>query len=94
MNFCAGGETLLSDEVLPVVHELLCEGHYVMIVTNGTLTKRFEEISNWSEELLEVDISKMTIDKYGTIYDDINKRILNGCDISFVAEAPEDITLK
>lgn len=51
LNFCAGGETLLSDEVLPVVHELLCEGHYVMIVTNGTLTKRFEEISNWSEEL-------------------------------------------
>lgn len=52
INMCAGGETLLSDEVLPVVKELLEEGHYVMIVTNGTLTKRFEEISNWPDYLL------------------------------------------
>lgn len=53
MNFCAGGETLLSDEVLPIVRELVEEGHYAMIVTNGTVTKRFEEIAAWPEELLE-----------------------------------------
>lgn len=53
MNFCAGGETLLSDEVLPIVRELVEEGHYAMIVTNGTITKRFEEIAAWPEELLE-----------------------------------------
>ena len=52
LNLCAGGETLLSDEVLPVVKELLLEGHYVMIVTNGTVTKRFEEVSQWPSELL------------------------------------------
>lgn len=44
INLCAGGETLLSPEVLPVVKELIGEGHYVMIVTNGSITKRFEEI--------------------------------------------------
>lgn len=52
-NLCAGGETLLSEDVLPVVKELLTEGHYVMIVTNGTLKKRFQEISQWESELLK-----------------------------------------
>ena len=51
INLCAGGETLLSDEVLPVVKTLISEGHYVMIVTNGTLTKRFLEISQFSENI-------------------------------------------
>ena len=51
INICAGGETLLSDEVLPIVKELLEEGHYVMIVTNGTMTKRFKEIAQWPKEL-------------------------------------------
>lgn len=53
INMCAGGETLLSEEVLPVIKSLLQEGHYVMIVTNGTVTKRFEEIAQWPEKLLK-----------------------------------------
>ena len=53
LNFCAGGETLLSGELLPIVRELVEEGHYAMIVTNGTITKRFEEIAAWPEELRE-----------------------------------------
>lgn len=51
INFCAGGETLLSSEVLPVVEQLILEGHYVMIVTNGTLTQRFQEIASLSEKV-------------------------------------------
>src|SRR5690554_1595272 len=38
INICAGGETLISKDILPVVKELLSEGHYVMLVTNGLLT--------------------------------------------------------
>lgn len=52
INLCAGGETLLSDEIIPVVTELLKEGHYIMIVTNGTLTNRFKEIAKLDPELL------------------------------------------
>ena len=44
INLCAGGETLLSPDVLPTVRALISEGHYVMIVTNGSMTNRFEEI--------------------------------------------------
>lgn len=53
LNLCAGGETLLAEEVLDVVYELLEEGHFVMVVTNGTITKRFEEIATWPSELLQ-----------------------------------------
>ena len=50
LNFCAGGETLLSDDVIPVLKVLLEEGHYVMVVTNGSLTKRFEQIKEFNKE--------------------------------------------
>ena len=52
-----------------------------LLIPPKTLKKFNELLPDLSEELLEVDISKMTIDEHGTIYDDINKRILNGCDI-------------
>ena len=53
INLCAGGETLLSPDVIPVTKALLEEGHYVMIVTNGSIKKRFEEISELKPELLK-----------------------------------------
>ena len=53
LNFCAGGETLLTPRLLEYVRALLEEGHYVMIVTNATLTKRFDEIALWPQALLK-----------------------------------------
>ena len=53
LNLCAGGETLLSEDVLPLVKALLEEGHYVTIVTNGTITKRFQEIVQLEKILLK-----------------------------------------
>ena len=51
-SICAAGETLLSNELIPVVKELLHEGHFVNITTNGTITKAFEKISEFPKELL------------------------------------------
>lgn len=51
-NLCAGGETLIAEEVIEVAKALLEEGHYVMIVTNGSLTKRFEQIAQFPKKLL------------------------------------------
>lgn len=53
INFCAGGETLLGDDLLPIIKELLKEGHFVQIVTNGSMTDRFKEIVTWDKVLLE-----------------------------------------
>ena len=51
LNFCGAGETLLCKELLPIIKELLEEGHYCMIVTNGTITPKFKEMASWPEEL-------------------------------------------
>ena len=53
INLCAGGETLISQEVIEIIYELLDEGHYLMVVTNGSLTKRFEEIAKFPQKLLD-----------------------------------------
>ncbi len=52
INMTGGGETLIPPEMPSYIEALLKEGHYLEIVTNGTLTKRFEEIAQISEELL------------------------------------------
>ena len=51
INICASGETLLTEDILFASKALLEEGHYVMIVTNGTLKNRFEEIAKWPIEI-------------------------------------------
>lgn len=51
INFCGGGETLLPKETVDYVREFLLEGHYVMIVTNGTVSKRFDDFAAFPAEL-------------------------------------------
>lgn len=53
INLCAGGETLITTELIPVIRALLAEGHYVMVVTNGTIKKSFAEIAKFPPNLLE-----------------------------------------
>lgn len=53
MAFCGGGETLLPPKMVSYTKALLEEGHYVQIVTNGTMTKRFDEIAAFPAELLK-----------------------------------------
>ncbi len=51
INMCAGGETLLPDYMTDVIKVILENGHYLMIVTNGTVKKRFEELIKLDEKL-------------------------------------------
>lgn len=50
INICGGGETLLPEEVVDITYELLKQGHYIMIVTNGTVSKRFDQFLNIPEK--------------------------------------------
>ncbi len=52
-NFCAGGETLLWPELSSYASALLEQGHYVMIVTNGTSSKGFDELIGSSQAGME-----------------------------------------
>lgn len=61
INTCGGGETLLPHETVDYVRELLLEGHYVEVVTNGSLKERFKEIVNtYPKEALERLIFKFS----------------------------------
>ena len=53
INACAQGETLLSKDIVVLSYELLEEGHYLSIITNGTVTSKIDEILQFPEELLD-----------------------------------------
>lgn len=53
INACAHGETLLSKDIVALSRELLEEGHYLSIITNGTVSKRIDEILQFPKELLD-----------------------------------------
>lgn len=52
-NLCAGGETLLSLDIIDYVRVLLENGHNVSIVTNGTVSKAIDELLELPKELLD-----------------------------------------
>lgn len=53
INLCGGGETLIPEEMPAIIESLLKQGHYIFVVTNGTLTKRFDEILKIDKKLLK-----------------------------------------
>lgn len=52
INLTGGGETLIPKEMPEYIYELLKQGHFLEVVTNGTLTNRFDEIMQFPRELL------------------------------------------
>lgn len=52
INLCARGETLLARDIVELIYALLDEGHYVSVVTNGTVTSKIKEILSLPENLL------------------------------------------
>lgn len=53
INACALGETLLSKDIVELTYELLDEGHYLSIITNGTITPKIDAILQFPDELLK-----------------------------------------
>ena len=97
INLCAGGETLLSKDVISLIKALLQEGHYLTVVTNGTLTNRFNEICEFDSNLLERLFFKFSfhylellrIEKMDEFFSNIKKIKDAGC--SFTVEiTPND----
>jgi organic radical activating enzyme len=53
INLCGEGETLLPPEMPAYIKALLAEGHFVMCVSNMSLTSRLDEIITAPPEHLE-----------------------------------------
>ena len=50
-SICGAGETLIPEYIVDLVRVVLENGHYVNITTNGTMSKRFQEmIETYPEE--------------------------------------------
>ncbi len=71
-NMCGSGETLLPPEMTAVVRAILEQGHYVMIVTNGTVTRRFKEMI----EQYPVELKNRLGFKFSFHYLELKKRNL------------------
>jgi hypothetical protein len=100
-NLCAGGETLLSESLIFVIRELLDEGHYVMVVTNGLLTSRFDRILELPASLVKHIIFKFSfhylelkrINKFNVFFGNIRKIRNAGCSCT-VELTPNDETIE
>lgn len=91
INICGNGETLLPKEMTDIVRALLEQGHYIMIVTNGTISQRFKEMMEqypaelkkrlgfkFSFHYLELTAKKL-MDRF---FDNINLVRANRCSFS------------
>jgi hypothetical protein len=90
MNICGEGETLLPPETIGIIHGILKNGHYAMVVTNGTVTKRFEEIAGLPVEYLNRLLIKFSFHYlelkrkglFAVFFDNVKKIRNAGCSIS------------
>ncbi len=90
INICGDGETLLPPEIVEIIYSILKNGHYVMVVTNGTITKRFDEITKLPADFLNRLLIKFSFhylelqrkDLLGAFFDNVQKIRKAGCSIS------------
>ncbi|MCR5669703.1 MAG: radical SAM protein [Butyrivibrio sp.] len=68
INITGVGETLMAPGIVEFIHGLLKQGHYIELVTNGTLSIRFQELSKIPARLL----SKVMI-KYSFHYRELTR---------------------
>lgn len=52
-SICGTGETLLQDGCVTLIHGLLEQGHIVNITTNGTISKKFDDLLNFDNKYLK-----------------------------------------
>ena len=52
-SICGAGETFVPDYLIDVVYEILNNGHYVNITTNGTLTNKMKRLNTLPKDFLK-----------------------------------------
>lgn len=69
-NLCAPGETMIHPELIELVCQITKAGHYADIVTNGTLSKKFDELI----EKLDLNCRKHLFIKFSFHYLELLKK--------------------
>lgn len=70
-DMCSDGETLLKPGIIELVHGLLKEGHYVCLITNGTLTSILEKILD-----ISIECRKRLLFHFSLHYLELKKKLL------------------
>lgn len=92
IGICAGGETLFADKIVEVCTELLKEGHYLIIVTNGTSTKVIKNIIENAKEyaahiIFKISFHYLELKKKGLLNHFVkNVNMINESKASFTLE--------
>ena len=92
VNLCSRGETLIYPQMVEITEQILKQGHYVEVVTNGSIPDRFEAISKFSKDLLERLSFKFSfhytelkrLNKFDVFFDNI--RLMRDAGASFTLE--------
>lgn len=91
-SICGSGETTLQPELEYIIYNILKQGHYVNITTNGTITKRIDDIIQKNKDYLDkinfsfsfhyIELKKRNLIKI--FFENVNKVKEAGC--SFVVQ--------
>ncbi len=54
ISLCGAGETMMTPKLADIVFELLKEGHFVNITTNGTISKAFDVFESYATDFPEL----------------------------------------
>lgn len=98
-NIVGEGETVLPPEIVGIIHSILKQGHYITLVTNGTISQRFDEIAALPPDCLSRLMVKFSfhylelkrknwMDKF---FDNVNKVRKAGCSISLELTPTDDL---
>ena len=98
-NICGGGETMLSHELIDIVKGLAEYGHYIMIVTNGTISKKFDEFVSLPEHIRKKILFKFSfqylelkrLNLLNEFLNNVNKVKNAGCSFSLELAASDDL---
>ena len=89
ISICGAGETLVPDYMIDITRNILKQGHFVNITTNGTLTKRFDQLCELPSDLLErlhiafsfhyLELKRLNL--LDTFFDNINRMKESGASV-------------
>ena len=92
INLTGHGETMLQPDIVPLIGALLKEGHYVEVVTNGTVTKHINQVLEFPKEWLSRLFFKISFH-----YNELNRlNIMNNFfnNVKAIHEAGASFTLE
>lgn len=92
VSICGAGETLIQEEVVDIVYNILKQGHYVNITNNGTMTKNIKKLMSFPKEYLSrIHFSfslhyneLVRLNLLDTFFDNVN--LVKKCGSSFIVQ--------